>query len=395
MQTAQRRSWTLVWLVWACGVAAAMHVGKAPPALPYLVDSIGLSLTQAGWITSTISFIGITLGMLAGRGSDRFGARNFICLGLVIVAAGSVLGSFATSFTTLIGTRIIESMGLLCVMVSGPSLMQRYAPADQTGMAMGIWGAFMPFGTALVLLLAPVAIFLMDWRLIWWFAAAVTLGTAAIAFLYLPTAPTNSSSSNLWHDLKLVMQRHSILLAGVCFCIYAACYLAVLSFFPIWLPETRNVPVALASALGALYAASNISGNLTAGHLIRKGVAPHLLIRIGAASMAAMAVLMFLSGAPLWVVLICSMLFSGAGGLIPASCFSLVGKRSPSPALIGVCTGVVWQFVFLGQWLGPPALAATVDHFGSWNAAPIMLVSICTLSLVASFAIGRALKAGR
>jgi len=48
------------------GVAAALHVGKLPPALPVLRDVFALTLVEAGFLLSLVQFAGMTLGLVVG-----------------------------------------------------------------------------------------------------------------------------------------------------------------------------------------------------------------------------------------------------------------------------------------------------------------------------------------
>ena len=61
------------WLVVAGGVAAAVHVGKLPPAIPVLREGLGLTLVEAGFLLSLVQFAGMTLGLLVGLAADRLG----------------------------------------------------------------------------------------------------------------------------------------------------------------------------------------------------------------------------------------------------------------------------------------------------------------------------------
>lgn len=384
-----KRSWILIWLIWACGVAGAVQVGKVPPTLPHLIEDIQLGLTQAGWVASVLSLIGVFMGALAGRISDQYGARRNLILGLLIIALGSILGSFTQTFIDLLATRVLEGIGLMLLMVSAPPLMQRHAPEGHTGMAMGIWGAFMPFGVASILLLSPVMLEIGDWRSIWRLATAWALLMAMIAYRVLPKDPAPHARQALKHDLKKVLSRTSIPVASSCFGLYSAIYLAVLSFFPVWLIETRDLPLGVAASLTALYASSNMLGNLAAGHAIRKGTPAWFTIRLGAAVMATTALVMFVPALPLVAVLLASLLYSGFGGLIPASTFALVAQESPSAGLIGVSSGVILHFLNLGQLLGPPLLALTVASAGGWQFAPLMLSGLSVVSIALTFWLAR------
>ena len=66
------------------GVAAGLHVGKLPPALPVLRDALGVSLVQAGFLLSLVQLAGMTLGLLAGLAADALGLKRTMVAGLLL-----------------------------------------------------------------------------------------------------------------------------------------------------------------------------------------------------------------------------------------------------------------------------------------------------------------------
>jgi len=64
------------WIVILAGVIAALHVGKLPPALPFLRDAIGVTLIQAGFLLSMVQFAGIALGLCVGLAADALGLKR-------------------------------------------------------------------------------------------------------------------------------------------------------------------------------------------------------------------------------------------------------------------------------------------------------------------------------
>ena len=53
--TLPRTHWPAVLAASLGGVAVGMNVGKVPLALPTLRDELGLSLVQAGWVSSMLT----------------------------------------------------------------------------------------------------------------------------------------------------------------------------------------------------------------------------------------------------------------------------------------------------------------------------------------------------
>ena len=87
-----RTSWSAVFLAVGAGVAVAFQVGKAPIALPFIRNEIGLGLSAAAWILSIFALLGATAGASMGGIVTRLGARRMLPVGLAIAAAASLAG---------------------------------------------------------------------------------------------------------------------------------------------------------------------------------------------------------------------------------------------------------------------------------------------------------------
>ena len=95
-----------------------------------------------------------------------------------MVALASGVGGLATSVQVLLVCRALEGMGLLLVALPAPALIRRLVPSEQLPGMLGVWGAYMPSGTALALLVGPLFIPAWGWSAWWWLFALVSLGMA-------------------------------------------------------------------------------------------------------------------------------------------------------------------------------------------------------------------------
>ncbi|MFP5467215.1 MAG: MFS transporter, partial [Gammaproteobacteria bacterium] len=119
--------------------------------------------------------------------------------------------------------------------------------------------------------------------------------------------------------------------------------------------------------LSALAAGINMTGNIAAGRLMARGVAPGWLLFTGYAAMGIGAALAF--GLPAFPTIgyLGVLLFSAFGGLIPGTLFSLAVKLAPSADTISTTVGWMQQWSSLGQFFGPPAVAVIAMWAGGWG----------------------------
>src|SRR5574343_615777 len=160
------------WLVVAAGGVAALQVGKLPPALPALQADLGLTLVQSGFLLSMVQLAGLTLAVF-----------------MVLLALASGAGGVSTSVSVLLVCRALEGMGLLLVALPAPALIRRLVLPRQLAGMLGVWGAYMPTGTALALLVGPLFIPVWGWPAWWWLFAAVSLAMALWIARAIPADP--------------------------------------------------------------------------------------------------------------------------------------------------------------------------------------------------------------
>ena len=360
-------------LVILAGVVAALHVGKLPPAIPVLRDALGLSLVQAGFLLSLVQLAGMAAGVVFGVVADGLGSRRSMTLGLVLLAIASALGGLAQGAAPLMLLRAAEGFGFLLVVLPAPGLVRSLVDPRRVSAMMGLWGAYMPLATALALLFGPLAIAAIGWRGWWWALAALSAAMAVGLRHALPAdaGPAAIASTVPWlARLRRTLAAPGPWLVAVSFAMYSGQWLAVVGFLPSIYIQS-GISGALAGVLTAAAAAVNMAGNIGSGRLLQRGVAPARLLTIGFATMALAATATFAGSGdaglapPLRYVAV--LLFSGVGGLIPATLFALAVRLAPGEGTLATTVGWVQQWSALGQFAGPPLVAAVASATGGWQ----------------------------
>lgn len=398
MEPASMTRWGQVWLVVVGGVAASIHIGKVPPALPLLRADLGLDLVAAGWVMAMVSAIGAVLGLLLGRLADRLTHRRAMALGLLLLAVGSILGAAAGTGGALLTSRAVESLGLILAVVSAPGLIAAATRPSDLRVTLAIWGCWMPAGVAIMMLVSPALMHLFGWRGLWLLAGVASL-VAAVALLWAGRGERRRASgvrASLLESVLLTARRpEPWLLAGV-FVAYSASFMTVFGFLPTMLNEELGMDPATASMLCAGAVAMNAVGNALCGALARMGVPRWLLIAGPCVTLFLMALLVFTPGPPFTVRYGAALIYALTGGLLPATIMGALPVFAPRPDLVGTMSGFVMQGSNIGQAIGPPLIAMVVASQG-WPAAPWYIASTTAVGFVLALVLrrheGRPIKA--
>ena len=374
------------------GVCAALHVGKLAPAIQALQQALGMSLVQAGFLLSLVQAAGMALGLAMGALADGWGARRSMVLGLLILGLASVMGGLSHSVPALMLLRAVEGFGFLLVVLPAPGLLRSLVPPQRVATWLGLWGAYMPLATALALLLGPWCIHSLGWRAWWWALGALSLAMAWWLWRSVaPPAPAGLAQASQMQAVRDTLAAPGPWLVAAIFASYASQWMAVIGFLPT-IYSQAGVPVVATAWLTALVAAVNMAGNVASGQALQRGVAAHRLLLLGFASMAAAAVLAFAAlDQPPWLRFAGVLVFSGVGGLIPGTLFSLALRVAPGEHALATTVGWMQQGSALGQFAGPPLVAWLAMRAGGWQSTWLVTSACGALGVGLSLMLARRL----
>jgi MFS transporter, CP family, cyanate transporter len=356
------------------GISAALHIGKLPPALPVLRDALNISLVQAGFLLSLVQLAGMTLGLAVGAAADSLGARRTMILGLLILSMASFVGGTVSTPDALLTLRAVEGLGFLLASLPAPGLIRRLVEPSRLSATLGLWGAYMPFGTALALLAGPAFIAACGWPAWWWVLGVLSLMMACCAWHAVPSRVDHrvaAGTSGAWTRIARTLRAGGPWLASVAFATYSAQWLAVIGFLPTIYAQS-GLPTSYAAVATALAAAVNMVGNIASGRLLQRGVQAPVLLQCGYLAMAVGAFTAFapwVESGPMAALLRYAgvLLFSAVGGLIPGTLFSLAVRVAPDDSTVSTTVGWMQQWSALGQFVGPPVAAWAAARAGGWH----------------------------
>ena len=354
----------------ALGVAVSIQVGKVPAALTTLAAEFDRPLAGAALLVSLFALMsavaGLPLGLLAGR----LGARRALLLGAAIATLAAAAGAAAPGFNSLLAARVFEGLGFLLIVSAAPGIIAALVAPGQRNVAMALWGAYMPLGAALGLASALI-VQQGGWRMAWWLAtAALAIAGLATAASLRGVAGLPSRGLGLREALAAVARNRAAQAIALTFASYNGVYFAISVLLPAALAQSFDWSVAAGGYAGAAAVLANGVGNLAAGWLFHRGVAPARLLRPALVGLAALGAGCWLAPSALsMVALACGACL--AGGMIPAALFAILPAAMP-PALTPAAMGLLIQANNIVQLTVPLAMAALAAFGWPW-LAPCML----------------------
>lgn len=382
-------------IVILAGVAAALHVAKLPPAVPVLQRELGITLVQAGFLLSLVQLASMGLGIVAGLTGDGIGLKRSMLIGLSLLTAAGYAGGFAQSVQMLLVLRAVEGLGFLMTTVPAPSLLVRSVRASQRTRMLGVWGTFMPLGTALALLTGPDIMAFIDWQGWWWLIATISLAVGVWLARAVPHDPPRPvARGHGWHQrLVRTLGARGPWLAALTFAVYSAQWLSVIGFLPV-LYEATGWTGTLGAVLTASVAGINMVGNVLAGRLLSRGVAPRVVLWAAFAAMALGAFFAFSTLTEHAPVLRYggALLFSAMGGMVPGGLFGLAPRLAPDEQTISTTMGWMLQWSAIGQFTGPPLVAWVASQAGGWQWTWVLLGACSACGALLAWAMQRHLR---
>ena len=159
------------------------------PLLPSIQQDFGMSYSQLGLFTGLYGLLALLLSVPAGLTAKRVGEKRVVAIGLLGVAAGSVLLGEAWSFQSATAFRGLTIVGYRFAFVSALIAVALTAPLSLRGRTMGVVGATSAMASVVGAPLGGILVGAFGWReAILGYGGMAVLGAAVFWLFYRPTA---------------------------------------------------------------------------------------------------------------------------------------------------------------------------------------------------------------
>ena len=137
-------------------------------ALPAISLDLGATTSDLQWVVDSYVLVLAGLLLLAGSIGDRFGRKRGMTIGLVLFAAGSIVGALADSIGTLVAGRAIQGLGAAFVLPATLSIITHVFPREERAKAIAVWTAVGGIGIGLGPAIGGYLVDRWSWNAAFW-----------------------------------------------------------------------------------------------------------------------------------------------------------------------------------------------------------------------------------
>ena len=225
--------WLMLLVLFIARTAMACQFQSVASTAPFLIDALAIDFARLGTLIGLYMLPGIFVALPGGMLAQRFGAKNLVLVGLLLMALGGALMGASTSFLPVAAGRLISGTGAVLINVLMTKMVTDWFVGREIVTAMAILVVSWPLGLALGLLLFTPLAASQSWNAVMYATALIAAASFLLLVLTYRNPPGTPIASSL--GLNLTLTRHEWLgvsLAGIIWMTYNVGYIILISFLP-------------------------------------------------------------------------------------------------------------------------------------------------------------------
>ncbi|MCL1798151.1 MAG: MFS transporter [Eggerthellaceae bacterium] len=385
-------AWIVVIIAFLGGLALANVQNKVPPVMQAIMAYFDIGYTEAGWLTSIFTIMGMVTAIPASWLLHKLGPKNIGVISLACAAVGSLIGVFSDNLALLMASRVIEGIGVGIIAVVGPAVIAMWFPPEKRGLPMGLWGSWMMASQTILFLIAGGITTAFGWQGVWWFTLGFSV-LVLILYMWKVDAPgvglanfAEAEDKEKYSFAEGFKSPSSWLLSAVgvifTFCCFGfATYIAVYWGETFFLATTGDIELAQyeGNLWVSLMYAIEIPIVILIGWVLNR-TKLHKRKYVGAVGFFLYAVILFfcfrMDAIGLLIPFI--IVYPFLEGSIPTVYWTVCPSTAKSPEHAGTALGVLNVGLNIGTLLGPPLTGWMIENYG-WQEATIPLAAAAVL----------------
>ncbi len=370
-------------LLWLLYFSFRLVQRSTSPLVTPILEDLGMSYGQMGIVLGSWQCIYIAVAIIAGVIIDKWGVRNSLFFGMLIISLSAMLRYFADGFISLLIIVSLFGIGGPMISIGAPKTISLWFQGRDRGTAVGVYTTGPRIGgmTALCAtngLIMPLTGY--SWRLTF-----VCYGSFALvaALLWMVLAKEKDRSdvlestpiNKVFFRLIKTQNVRIVLMAGLF-------SFTIMHGFTNWLPKILE-STGLSPKTAGFAAAVPLLAGIPSTLLIPRLATPRGRGRI-IALLAFLGAAAILSVTTLFLPLLAGLILFGASSsaLVPLLMLTLMELPEVGSKYMGSAGGIFFCIAEIGGFLGPFVVGWLVDLTGTFLAGASFLASLSLVIMI-------------
>jgi DHA2 family lincomycin resistance protein-like MFS transporter len=169
------RNSRVIWLLLASAFVVILNETIMGVAIPHLVTDLGITISQAQWLTTAFMLTMAVVIPITGFLLQRFATRPIFIAAMSLFSTGTLIAALSPGFEVLLAARVVQASGTAIMMpLLMTTLMTLVAPADR-GRFMGRVSIVMSVAPAIGPTISGLILSFLSWRFMFWLVLPIAL----------------------------------------------------------------------------------------------------------------------------------------------------------------------------------------------------------------------------
>lgn len=177
--------WKVFVVVGAALFTMVMDASVTSIALPSIAQDFSLSLRVVSWVALSASLTISAALLPLGRLADIAGRKSVHMIGIALFAAGSIFAAVSPNLATLLGARVVMSVGAAMDQALIMAIVVSVFPAHERGKGLGLITMAVGVGAIAGPIIGGPLVDLFGWRSVYWFMSIPTIMSFPLAAIIL------------------------------------------------------------------------------------------------------------------------------------------------------------------------------------------------------------------
>ncbi len=166
----------IIYLLGCLLLFSVMNVTVFNVALPEISRDLDISSSLAGWVSTGYAMVYAIGSLLYGKLADIFPLKRLMTIGIIIFAAGSILGFLSQGYVWLLVGRLVQSAGASSIPALAMMIPARYFAPEKRGAVLGLIASFIALSSGVGPIIGGVVAGGLHWKYLF----LLSLGTLIV-----------------------------------------------------------------------------------------------------------------------------------------------------------------------------------------------------------------------